>query len=252
MGERPTWPTHAEVAQSLIEQHAESRFSALVGTIQRYDAATQRADVVIGVRNPYQDPEGSGHLLREDFPVIPNVKVLFPRMGKWFIAMSVQPGDRVQLLFNTLSPEDWLYGDGRVVDVADTRRQHLSHAVALIGMNINSEALQHVPLDAPPDNASASFRFGSDLDDGARMSIYGDGCVEITRGDAVAFRVDPGAPVAPPRPVALAPLVDAIVSSLKQHIANWTPVANDGGASLKAHMTSWNPESTASQLVKAV
>ena len=250
MTERFPFPTPEELHEAQMEELKLSLHFAGVGRIQRYDPVHQVADVVPQVRHPVPQPDGT--YVFEDLPVLPDVPVIFPRMGKWFIAMSVQPGDRVQLLFNTLSPEDWLYGDGRVVDVADTRRQHLSHAVALIGMNINSEALQHVPLDAPPDNASASFRFGSDLDDGARMSIYGDGCVEITRGDAVAFRVDPGAPVAPPRPVALAPLVDAIVSSLKQHIANWTPVANDGGASLKAHMTSWNPESTASQLVKAV
>lgn len=221
MGERPTWPTHAEVAQSLIEQHAETRFSALVGTIQRYDPATQLADVVIGVRNPYQDPDGTGHLLREDFPVIPNVKVLFPRMGKWFIAMSVQPGDRVQLLFNTLSPSDWLYGDGRVVDVADTRRQHISHAVALIGMNINSEALQHVPLIRDPTDAEACLSIGSDIDDGMRLSIYGDGHLEIVKGDAVRLRIDAdgtvhlaGAP-AVTKLLALAELVDARLSTIR-------------------------------------
>lgn len=231
MGERPTWPTHAEVAQSLIEQHAESRFSALVGTIQRYDAATQRADVVIGVRNPYQDPEGSGHLLREDFPVIPNVKVLFPRMGKWFIAMSVQPGDRVQLLFNTLSPEDWLYGDGRVVDVADTRRQHLSHAVALIGMNINSEALQHVPESAPPGDAAASISLGCDLDDGMRVSIFGDGHLEIVKGNEVRLRVDAdgtvhlaGAPSVT-KLLALAELVDARLEALRSALSAHTHAA---------------------------
>lgn len=255
MGERPTWPTHAEVAQSLIEQHSESRFSALVGTIQSYDPVTQRADVVIGVRNPYQDPEGSGHLLREDFPVIPNVKVLFPRMGKWFIAMSVQPGDRVQLLFNTLSHEDWMIGDGRVAEVSDTRRQHLSHAVALIGMNINSEALAHAPPtptnDAHPNGAMVLGHDGN----GPRVALYRDGRAEITRGDAVVQKIDAdgtnhiGGPEG--QAIATAQAVTSVLESLKTAIAGWTPTPGDGGASLKAVISAWSAEVTGATKAKA-
>ena len=253
MGERPTWPTNAEVAQSLIEQHAESRFSALVGTIQRYDAATQRADVVIGVRNPYQDPEGSGWLLREDFPVIPNVKVLFPRMGKWFIAMSVQPGDRVQLLFNTLSPEDWLYGDGRVVDVADTRRQHLSHAVALIGMNINSEALAHAPPNREPTNSFACLTLGSDVDDGMRVSIFGDGHMEIVKGNEVRLRIDAdgtnhlGGPEG--QAIATAQAVTSVLESLKTAID--AAAAGPDAAGIKAAFAAWATSVTGAAKAKA-
>ena len=50
--------------------------------------------------------------------------------------------------------------------------------------------------------------------------------------------------------VALAPLVDAIVSSLKSAVAGWTPVPNDGGASLKAVIAAWSPSSTAATHVK--
>lgn len=221
MGERPTFPTHAEVAQSLIEQHAEAEFVSAPGTIQRYDRATQRADVVVGVRNHYQDPEGSGRLLREEFPVIPNVKVLFPRVGKWFVAMSPQEGDPVQLLVNTLSPEDWMAGDGRVVDANDTRRQHISHAVALIGMSVNSEALAHAPPFIEPTHELAALTLGSDLDDGMRLSIYGDGSLELVKGNDVRIRVDTdgtvhlaGAPEVT-KLLALAELVDARLTTIR-------------------------------------
>jgi hypothetical protein len=179
-GERMPFPTNADVIRSLIEQHAGEAFVALPGTIQSYDPATQRADVVVCVRNPYPDPEGSGSLLREDFPVVPHVKVLWPRMGSWFLAMSVQPGDAVQLLVNTLTIEDWAAGSGGVVDVGDTRRQHLAHAVALIGMEINSKALRHAPpIHTDPD---ACLRLGHDSDGGLRLSIYLDGRMTLTEG----------------------------------------------------------------------
>lgn len=189
-GERMPFPTNADVIRSLIEQHAGEAFVALPGMIQSYDPATQRADVVVCVRNPYPDPEGSGSLLREDFPVVPHVKVLWPRMGSWFLAMSVQPGDKVQLLVNTLTIEDWAAGDGSVADVGDTRRQHLAHAVALIGMEINSKALAHAPPFVPPTDPDACTTLGSDLDAGMRLSIYGDGSMKITRGSTVVIQLD--------------------------------------------------------------
>lgn len=250
MGERPAYPTQAETTQAMIEQFFENKYVALVGTIQRYDAATQRADVVIGTKNVYPDPEGSGVQLREDFPVAANVKVLFPRMGLWFLAFSVQPGDRVQLLVNTLTPEDWMAGDGRVAGVNDTRRQHIAHAVALVGMNLNSEALVHAPVAAAPDTAFASLILGSDLADGTRLSIYGDGTLKVFHGDAEVFRIDPGAPASPPEALALAAATDAIVSSLKSLIAGWAPTGTGDGASLKSLIAGWSPSSVAAAKTK--
>ena len=252
MGERPTYPSTADVIEAMIEQRLETWFCALQGRIQSYDPATQRADVVVGVRNPYVDPEGSGHLLREDFPVLSNVQVLFPRMGPWFLAFSVQPGDPVQLLFNTLSHEDWAASDGRVVDVNDTRRQHLSHAVALVGVSLNQNALNHAPPAVPnADAAAGCMTLGHDSAEGTRVSIYRGGRVEVTHGADPVVKVEAGTPAGAPEPVALASLADGIVSSLKQHIANWTPVPNDGGASLKTHIATWNPASTAATFLKA-
>lgn len=188
MSERMPFPTNVDVVKSLIEQHTGEMFVALPGTIQSYDPATQRADVVVGVRNPYPDPEGSGELLREDFPVIPHVKVLWPRMGRWFWAASVEVGDEVQLLVNTLTPEDWFAGDGSPVDVGDTRRQHVAHAVALIGMSVDRKALVHAPV-VPTGNLSC-LTLGHDSDDGMRLSIYRDGSLKITRGETMVAQID--------------------------------------------------------------
>ncbi len=255
-GERMPFPTNLDVILSQIEHHAEDTFVALPGTIQSYDPATQRADVVVGVRNPYADPGGSGQQLREDFPVIPHVRVLFPRMGSWFLAMSVQPGDAVQILVNTLTPEDWMTGNGEVRDVGDTRRQHLAHAVALLGMEVNPKALRHAPPAVAPTAATACLTLGSDLDAGTRLSIYGDGSVKITQGATVVAQIDVDGTVhiggAAGDFVALAGLVKGNFDALKAIFTAWTPVPNDGGAVLKTALGGWTVAEMRATKAKAV
>jgi hypothetical protein len=257
MSERMPFPTNVDVIKSLIEQHTGEMFVALPGTIQSYDPATQRADVVVGVRNPYPDPEGSGELLREDFPVIPHVKVLWPRMGSWFMAMSVEPGDPVQLLCNTLTPEDWFVGDGSPVDVGDTRRQHVAHAVALIGMNVNGKALTHAPPVAQTaSDPESCLTLGPDAADGTRLSIYRDGVLKVTRGADVVFQIDADGGVnaggAAGALLAKAAETNEIVSSLKSLIDGWTPTGTGDGASLKALIAGWSPASVATTKAKGV
>lgn len=265
MAERPISPTGADVMMAWLEQHALETHVALPGRVESYDAALQVADVVPQVRHPV--PQPSGEYTYEDLPVIPSVPVIFPRVGKWFVAMSVEAGDAVQLLFNSASISHWRTatadagttgGDrcGRgVVEPGDLARHHLQNAVALVGLETRGNALRHAPPQRPPADAGACLVLGSDLDDGARVSIYGDGSVKITQGSTVVVRVDAegaahlGGPDGDP--VALAPLVDALMSSFKNHIAAWVPVPQDGGASLKAHLASWSPPDVAATKARA-
>lgn len=251
MAERPIWPSSLDVIESLIERHAGEMFVALPGAIQAYDSDRQVADVVVGVRNPYPDPEGSADILREDFPVVAHVPVIFPRCGPWFMAMSIAPGTKVQLLVNTLAIGHWRVGDGGITDPADTRRQHLAHAVALIGLDLAGNALRHAPPFIPADSALAGLTLGSDIDEGTRQRFKGDGAVVVEHGTAPVFRIDPGAPTGAPQAVALAPLVAALAQSLKDHFASWVPVVDNSGASLKTHMATWDPPSVAALLTKA-
>lgn len=263
MAERFPFPTEEELHEARMEELKLSIHVAGVGRIQTYDPVHQVADIVPMVRHPV--PQSDGTYEFEDLPVLPSVPVLFPRMGKWFLAFSVEPGDAVQILYDSASPGTWRRqaDDGaegldrlREIRPPTTLQRHsLSHAVAIAGIDTYRKALTHAPPVA--QNASdpeSCLTLGHDADDGTRVSIYGDGVVKITRGADVVLQVDADGSVNVGGPagalLAKAAETDAIVSSLKSLIAGWTPVPNDGGASLKTRIASWSPASTATTKAK--
>jgi hypothetical protein len=247
--ERPTFPTDRDVLDARAQQQSLEMFTALPGRVQSYDAATQLADIVPCIRHPVPQPDGT--TLTEDLPVIPSVPVLWPRVGAWFLAMGLQPGDTVQLLFNSADIGPWLVGDGSTVNPADLRRHHLAHAVAIPGLYVQQRALAHAPA------GGAGLVLGSDAS-GARVALLANGTLRITQGDATVLEVDTAGVVhlggAAGELVALAHLVGAQLTALKTAINGAAVVPGDGGAAFKAAimaaLASW-PSSTAATKTKA-
>jgi hypothetical protein len=263
MSERLPFPTEEELHEARMEELKLSMHVAGVGRIQSYDPVHQVADIVPMVRHPVPQPDGS--YLFEDLPVLPSVPVLFPRMGKWFLAFSVEPGDAVQIVYDSASPGTWrrqadngATGLDRLREIkhpTTLQRHSLSHAVAIAGIDTYLKALTHAPpVAVNSDDAQACLTLGSDLADGTRLSIYGNGVMKVTRGVDVVLQIDADGDVNIGGPagalLAKAAETDAIVSSLKSLIASWTPVPNDGGASLKAVIAGWSPASVATTKAK--
>lgn len=199
MAERSPFPTAEELHEAQMEEFKLSLHFAGVGRIQSYDPVHQVADVVPQVRHPWPQPDGT--YVFEDLPVLPSVPVVFPRMGKWFLAFSVEAGDAVQLIYDSAAPGAWrrqadsgATGLDRVRELknpATLQRHHLSNAVAIPGIDTYARALRHAPPRA--QNASdpdACLTLGRDTDDGTRLSIYGDGSMKITRGSTVVIQLD--------------------------------------------------------------
>ena len=257
--ERPTFPTDRDVLDARAQQQSLEQFTALPGRVQSYDAATQLADIVPCVRHPVPQPDGT--TLCEDLPVIPDVPVLWPRVGAWFFAMTLVPGDTVQLLFNSADIGPWLVGDGSTVNPADLRRHHLAHAVAIPGLYVQQKALANAPRATGPTGAMLSgdvaLVLGSDSN-GARITLRHNGAATITIGDAVAVQIDIDGTVhmggAAGQFVALANLVAAQLNALKTAINGAAVVPNDGGAAFKANLmtalASW-PATVAATKTKA-
>ena len=88
---RPVFPSRLEVTQEWIEQYLRNLHTALPARVQRYDAATQTADLVPLVRHPVPQPDGS--YVMEDLPVLPSVPVVLPRTGPWFVSLPIAAGD---------------------------------------------------------------------------------------------------------------------------------------------------------------
>ena len=228
---------------------------AMPGRIQSYDPVHQVADIVIGVKDSLIDPEGDGEYMHIDYPLLMAVPVLFPRMGRWFMAMSVEPGDAVQLLFNSSAIGLWRRStridnvegivralQGRTL-VGDVARHHISHAVALLGLETYGRALNHAPPVVPDADApQGCMTLGHDGDDGTRLSIYRDGRIEVVKGAEVRLRIDAdgdvhiaGAPSVT-KLLALAELVDARLETLRSalsahtHPAGTLAAPSGGGA----------------------
>lgn len=254
---RPDYPSDEDNRQAHREQHDLETWHAFPGRIQNYDPATQTATIVPLLR--CQVPHPSGEYTYEEAPPVPHVAIIQPRVRGWFFALPVQDGDTVMCVCCDGDVGTWRRGGGDVTSPRDLRRHHLAHAVAFVGLYTFNQPLAHAPPKesdpASPNPNHQAVIFGSDADDGTRVAIKHNGSVEITRGTDVALRIDPDGTVHlggnAGSFVALAPLVDAIVSSLKSTVAAWNPVSGDGGASLKAAIASWSPSSTAATKAKA-
>lgn len=181
MGERPPFPSDRDVLDARLEQQALETHVALPGRVQRYDAATQTADVVPLVRHPVPQPDGGTEF--EDLPIIPSVPVIFPRVGGWFLAFAIEPGDTVQLLFNSADLGTWRVGSGGVVTPGDLRRSHLAHAVALPGLYTRARALANAP------RGTAGLVLGSD-EGTARITFRADGTIELHGGTQAFVKGD--------------------------------------------------------------
>jgi hypothetical protein len=105
---------------------------ALPGRVEKYDAATQKADVYPLVRGMREVADGQ--YTAEPNPVIPSVPVVFPGSGGYRSTTPVSPGDTVLLIFSEASLDKWLHRGGDV-DPEDPRRNHMSDAIAIPGLH---------------------------------------------------------------------------------------------------------------------
>jgi hypothetical protein len=250
MTERSLYPSDEEVHEDLMEQLLLGIHVAMPGRIQSYDATRQVADIVLQLKHTHPDPEGTGEYLHEDYPVLPAVPVLWPRMGKWFMAASVEPGDAVQVLFNSSAIGMWrrstvtdgLSGLQRALQgvslVGNLQRHHLTHAVALLGLETYGGALAHAPpVAASASDVNACLTMGHDADDGLRFSLYRDGRVKLTKGETVLAEIDTsgvvhlGGAAAVTKALGIAELIDARLSALRTAMNMHTHPASSGTTS---------------------
>lgn len=122
------------VAEALAEYAAASTSRlhvALPGAVIAYDAETNLADIELQVTDSYEDEAGA--TVREDYPTLIGVPIVFPRSKKAFFAWEVEKGDRVAVMFASQAIDQWL-GTGVKSAPGDLRRHDLSHAFAVPGL----------------------------------------------------------------------------------------------------------------------
>lgn len=139
-------PDLAEVLRVAMDNRLADVHVALPGQIEKYDLTKQAADIKPLIKRAFLTAEGDEVL--EALPVIPQVPIVFPRAGGFFITLPIKKGDLVTLLFCERSIDKYTQGKGKDTDPVDLRMHELIDAVAFPGFYPFSEAL----ADAHADN----------------------------------------------------------------------------------------------------
>lgn len=146
--------------EAVVTDELNSVHVALPGRIEKYDSATQKADVKPLVMWVSRSPDGSKERPRP-MPVVPCVPVVFPAAGGFSVTFPVEVGDTVLLVFASQSLDNWLFSDGRDTDPDDPRRHGLTDAIALPGLRPFTQAL--------PSSTTSHLSLGKE--GGARIHV---------------------------------------------------------------------------------
>lgn len=125
-------PTLAEVFDIARNAIINSINVAIPGRIEKYDEAEQKADVKPLIKLAQLGSDGER--IVDTLPVIPEVPVVFPRNGDYFMSLPLAKGDFVLLVVCSQSIDRWVASSGDDVDPADPRRHDWSDAVCLPGL----------------------------------------------------------------------------------------------------------------------
>lgn len=124
-------PTLGAILDEYAKAATQNLHVALPGTVLEYDPATNLADIELQVTDSYENDEGE--IVREEYPTLIGVPIVFPRSKKAFFAWEVEKGDRVAVMFASQAIDQWL-GTGSKSAPGDLRRHDLSHAFAVPGL----------------------------------------------------------------------------------------------------------------------
>ena len=193
----------------------------------------------------------TGQPFAENWPVLQNIPVMWPRGGGACLAFGLAPNDTVNLVAWDFSVTGVVTQPGIAPQMPTDIRKLAGHAWRAI-----PEALFKLP---PPEAAAAMKGGVIGLIGGVQLRFVGSPspgpAVPQTAGMAqVGLQAGLDASLA--QPVALAggaTGIDAFVATLYTlFTSGWTPVAGDGGAALKAAFTAAFPAPPASTGAKTL
>lgn len=253
--DRTIEPSEEDLIRAHIEHALAQVHTAMPCRVQSYDPTLQVVDLVPLVRCAVHDPDGG--ITHEDYPVLPCVPVVFPRTTDHFIAFAIQPGDMGVALFCEDAIGHWRVGGGDVTDPGFLGRHHLGSGVFIPGLFDRSRKLTNAPAGTGTNGAVQPTDPGLTIGNSTtRVTMFANGSLRITKGSDTVFQLDTDGTVhvggaAASQFVALANLVDARLSALKNILTGWTVVPGDGGAALKTAMAAWSVASVAATKAKA-
>lgn len=172
-------PDLAEVIKAAIANATGEIHTALPGKVEKYDSAKQRVDVKPLLKKAVINIDGTESTVA--LPVIPDVPVMFPRAGGFFLTFPIQKGDFVLLVFVERSTDLFLAGPGADTDPVDFRTHDLSDAVAFPCFYPFGKSIK----DIDP----ANMVLGQDRG-GSKIVIKDGGTIEVTFDNGNALTID--------------------------------------------------------------
>lgn len=159
--------TLAELLLQAIRAELLDVHTCLPAKIQKYDAATQKADVIPLLKKKYRFDDEP-----KDLPIITNVPVKWPSAnnGAAYIHLPLVAGDIGWVVFSERSIDTWLAGEGDSVAPRDPRHHHLSDAIFMPGGLPFKKALSIAnPNNMTLKNSSMSI----EIDPSGKIKIEG-------------------------------------------------------------------------------
>lgn len=120
-------PTMQDVLETAIQTIVGQIHTCFPGVIETYDESKAMASVNPLISRKYLD----GTIV--NFPLIPNVPIVWPRTKSGSISFPLSKGDGVLILCAERSLDEWL-SKGTVVAPEDKRRYALIDAIAIPGL----------------------------------------------------------------------------------------------------------------------
>lgn len=161
-------PELAEVLSTVMHHRIGDIHTGMPGKVVFYDPIKQKANIQPLLMRNIINIDGSE--TSEVLPILPNVPVMFPRAGGFFIKFPVIVGDYVWLSFGERSIDNYLAGPGTLTDPVDLRMHDLSDAVAFLGCGPFVKSIKEI--------TNTDLVLGQD-NQGAQIHIKDGGIVEI-------------------------------------------------------------------------
>lgn len=183
------------MVESAISYHLEDLHTFLPAKIIEIDYTTRKVSVQPLIKKKKRDGDSDAKGL-QDMAILINVPLIVPASKLAIISIPAKVGDEVLVGFFERSVDNYLYGDGNTpVDPKDYRRHDYNDAVAIVGLNTFSNALEMHPEDLVikmnatlANECTISFKPNGDVvvDTPTKFIVNATGNVEVnTSADAI-------------------------------------------------------------------
>lgn len=175
-----------EALSSLASAISSSLHVAVPGVIESFDPDTVTCVVQPVVKSGAMASDGT--ISTEDYPLLVDVPVVFPRGGGCTLTFPVRAGDECLVVFADREIDFW-WQSGGTQESASVRQHSLSDAFAIPGPRSQAQHINNISTEA------AQLR----IDDGsAFIELAADGNVRLVTTGKISASADAGVDIAAP------------------------------------------------------